>query len=270
MSTTQIPVGMQLRDWRTRRRLSQLDLALEANISTRHLSFVETGRAQPSREMILKLADQLEIPLREQNTLLLAGGYAPVYVEQPLESPSLTQARNAVLRIVTAHEPYPAIAIDRYWKLVAFNQAISPLLEGVDPALLEAPVNVLRVSLHPGGLAPRIVNLPEWRAHLLHRLDRQIASSGDPVLIDMRQELAAYPCAVEPAPHRIDELIVPLVIRTTAGELRLFGTVTVFGTPLEITLSELAIESFFPADAETARILQEMGRTSTATPADGH
>ena len=248
-----------LREWRTRRRLSQLDLALEAEVSPRHLSFVETGRAQPSREMILKLADQLEIPLREQNALLLAGGFAPVFVERPLESPSLTQARDAVHRIVTAHEPYPAIAIDRYWKLVAFNQAISPLLEGVDPSLLEPPVNVLRVSLHPGGLAPRIVNLPEWRAHLLHRLDRQIASSGDPVLIDDARGAGRLPLCCRTGATPIDELIVPLVIRTSAGELRLFGTVTVFGTPLEITLSELAIESFFPADAATAEILRTLG-----------
>lgn len=261
MSVAHAPVGTLLRDWRTRRRLSQLDLALEAEVSTRHLSFVETGRAHPSREMILKLAEQMDIPLREQNALLLAGGFAPVYGEQSLESPGLAQAREAVQRILTGHEPYPAIAVDRHWNLLAFNQAIGPLLAGIAPELLQPPVNVLRLSLHPDGLASRIVNLSEWRAHLLHRLDRQIAHSGDPVLEELRQELAGYPVDNEESPHRIDELIVPLVLRTQNGELRFFSTTTVFGTPLEITLSELAIESFFPADADTARLLQAEGHS---------
>lgn len=253
---------MQLRDWRTRRRLSQLDLALEADISTRHLSFVETGRAQPSREMILKLADQLEIPLREQNTLLLAGGYAPVYGEQDFESPNLTQARDAVRRIVEGHAPYPALAVDRHWKLVISNQVVDTLLGvTVDPALIEAPVNVLRVSLHPNGLAPRIVNLAEWRAHLLQRLERQIAHSGDATLIELREELSSYPAPPGRPPAQLDALLVPLVLRTDAGVLRLFSTTTVFGTPQEITLSELAIESFFPADTDTAEILRQLGDT---------
>jgi transcriptional regulator with XRE-family HTH domain len=255
MSVAQEPVGTMLRDWRTRRHLSQLDLALNADVSTRHLSFVETGRSQPSREMILRLADRLEIPLREQNALLLAAGFAPVYREQSLESPALAQARDAVQRILTGHEPYPAIALDRHWNLLAFNQAIAPLLAGIAPELLQSPVNVLRLSLHPDGLASRIVNLGEWRAHLLHRLDRQIAHSADPMLIELREELAAYPAETAQAEGPIDALVVPLVLRTPAGELRLFSTTTVFGTPLEITLAELAIESFFPADAETARLL---------------
>jgi transcriptional regulator with XRE-family HTH domain len=255
MSVVQEPVGTLLRDWRSRRRLSQLDLALEADVSTRHLSFVETGRAQPSREMILKLAERMEIPLREQNSLLLAGGFAPVYREQSLESPDLARAREAVQRILTGHEPYPAIAIDRHWNLLAFNQAIGPLLAGIAPELLQPPVNALRLSLHPDGLAPRIANLAEWRAHLLDRLDRQIAHSGDAELIALRRELEGYPSDGEAEHGRIDELIVPLVLRTPDGELRFFSTTTVFGTPLEITLSELAIESFFPADAETARLL---------------
>lgn len=245
-----------LRDWRNRRRLSQLDLALEADVSTRHLSFVETGRAHPSREMILKLAERMDIPLREQNTLLLAGGFAPLYREQSLESPNLAQAREAVQRILTGHEPYPAIAIDRHWNLLAFNQAIGPLLAGIAPELLQPPVNVLRLSLHPEGLAPRIVNLPEWRAHLFDRLDRQIELTADPELIVLRQELEDYPSGDEDGRGHIDALVVPLVLRVGDGELRLFSTTTVFGTPLEITLSELAIESFFPADAETSRILQ--------------
>jgi transcriptional regulator with XRE-family HTH domain len=257
MSVAQEPIGTMLRDWRTRRRLSQLDLALEAEVSTRHLSFVETGRAHPSREMILKLAERMEVPLREQNTLLLAGGFAPLYREQSLESPNLAQARDAVQRILTGHEPYPAIAIDRHWNLLAFNQAIGPLLAGIAPELLQPPVNVLRLSLHPDGLAPRIVNLAEWRAHLFDRLDRQIELTADPELIALRQELTSYPVEEAAGHGHIDTLVVPLVLRTGAGELRLFSTTTVFGTPLEITLSELAIESFFPADSETSRILRE-------------
>ena len=264
MSVAQGPIGTMLRDWRTRRRLSQLDLALEADVSTRHLSFVETGRAHPSREMIVKLAERMEIPLREQNTLLLAGGFAPLYREQSLESPNLVQARDAVQRILTGHEPYPALAIDRHWNLLAFNQAIGPLLAGIAPELLQPPVNVLRLSLHPEGLAPRIVNLTVWRAHLFDRLDRQIELTADPELIALRQELEEYPFEEAEGHGHIDALVVPFVLRTAAGELRLFSTTTVFGTPLEIALSELAIESFFPADAETAHRLRTM---SAAAPA---
>lgn len=266
MSVATEPVGTLLRDWRVRRRLSQLDLALDADVSTRHLSFVETGRSQPSREMILKLAERMEIPLREQNDLLLAGGFAPVYREESLDSSNLAQAREAVQRILTGHEPYPAIAIDRHWNLLAFNQAIGPLLAGIAPELLQPPVNVLRLSLHPDGLAPQIANLPEWRAHLLDRLDRQIELTADPELIALRRELADYPSPAKSEHGRIDALIVPLVLRTPDGELRLFSTTTVFGTPLEITLAELAIESFFPADAETAQRLHQMASSQQTSP----
>jgi transcriptional regulator with XRE-family HTH domain len=262
MSVMHLPVGTQLRDWRTRRRLSQLELALEAEISTRHLSFVETGRSKPSREMILKLAERLEIPLRERNELLLAGGYAPVYREQSLESPALAQEREAVQRILAGHEPYPALAIDRHWNLLAFNEAIGPLLTGISPDLLHPPVNALRLTFHPDGLAPRIVNLAEWRDHIFHRLDRQIARTADPGLIDLRRELAGYPVDDSEETVNVDSLIVPMVVRTPAGLLNFFHTTTVFGTPLEITLSELAIEAFFPADAGTAEILRSMSATS--------
>lgn len=238
--------------------MSQLDLALDAEISTRHLSFLETGRAQPSREMILRLAEQLEIPLRERNTLLLAGGFAPVYAERPLESPELVQARDVVQYIRDGHMPYPAIAIDRHWNLQAFNAAIGPLLAEVDPALLQPPVNVLRVSLHPAGLAPRIENLAEWGTHLLNQLDRQIERSADPVLATLREELRGYPLGNEPEPASATDLIVPLVLQIPGGTLRFVSTTTVFGTPVEITLSELAIESFFPADAETASLLKAL------------
>ena len=190
-------VGDLLREWRQRRRLSQLDLACNAEISTRHLSFLETGRSQPSREMVLHLAVQLEVPLREQNVLLLAAGYAPVFPERPLADPALQTARKAVDLVLTGHEPYPALAIDRHWTLVASNRAIPPLLAGADPALLQPPVNVLRLSLHPAGLAPRIANLPEWRSHLLARLNHQIDVSADPVLMKLMNELRGYPAANE-------------------------------------------------------------------------
>lgn len=246
--------------------MSQMDLALEAEISTRHLSFVETGRAKPSREMILKLAERLDIPLRERNDLLLAGGYAPVYREQPLDSPALAQEREAVQRILTGHEPYPAVAVDRHWSLLAFNQAIGPLLTGIAPELLDPPVNVLRLTFHPDGLAPRIVNLAEWRDHMFHRLDRQISLSGDAELVALRHELMEYPVEDSIETVDVDSLIIPLVVRTPAGVLNFFHTTTVFGTPLEITLSELAIEAFFPADAETARILREITETQSQAP----
>lgn len=258
MSTTSVPVGQLLRGWRTRRRMSQLDLALDAEISTRHLSFLETGRANPSREMILRLAERMEIPLRERNMLLLAGGFAPVYAERPLESPELVRARDVVQFILDGHMPYPALAIDRHWNLQAFNAAIGPLLVDVDPALLQPPVNVLRVSLHPAGLAPRIENLAEWGTHLLNQLDRQIERSADPTLVTLREELRGYPLGDQPASVQASDLIVPLVLRSAGGTLRFVSTTTVFGTPVEITLSELAIESFFPADVETAALLKAL------------
>ncbi|HEY2770970.1 MAG TPA: helix-turn-helix transcriptional regulator [Solirubrobacteraceae bacterium] len=172
-------VGTLLRDWRQRRRLSQLDLALEAGVSTRHLSFVETGRSRPSRDMVLHLAEQLEVPLRERNQLLLAAGYAPGYAARALEDPDMGPVRDAIGRVLTGHEPYPAIAIDRHWNLVASNAALGPLLMGASPELLKPPANCMRLALHPDGIAPRIINLGEWRAHLVHRLERQIALGGD-------------------------------------------------------------------------------------------
>ena len=252
------PVGNLLRDWRLRRRLSQLDLALEANISTRHLSFLETGRARPSREMVLRLADQLAIPLRERNVLLNAAGFAPVFAERPLDDPALARARQAVELVLAAHEPFPALAVDRHWTLVAANAAIPPLLAGAAAALLAPPVNVLRLSLHPDGLAPRIANLAEWRGHLLERLRRQIELTGDPVLAALLGELAAYPAP--PAGPRAARdhggVIVPLELLTPGGRLAFFGTTTIFGTPLDVTLAELALECFFPADAATAAALR--------------
>jgi transcriptional regulator with XRE-family HTH domain len=257
-----LPIGDHLRTWRQRRRLSQLDLALEAEISTKHLSFLETGRSQPSRDMVLKLAEQLEIPLRERNVLLVAAGYAPVFPERPLADPAMQPARKAVDLVLKGHEPYPAIAIDRHWTLVAHNAAIPPLLSFADPSLLRPPLNVLRLSLHPKGLAPRIANLAEWRAHLLARLRQQIDVTADAVLTKLFEELAAYPGldgARFPRTNVNDEyagVVVPLQLATDAGTLSLFSTTTIFGTPVDVTLSELAIESFFPADAATADMLR--------------
>lgn len=256
--------GARLREWRRRRGLSQLALALAADVSQRHLSFVESGRAAPSREMVLRLAEHLEMPLRERNALLLAAGYAPVFAERPLDDPALAPARQAVERVLAAHEPFPAIAVDRHWTLVAANRAVAPLMALADPALLAPPVNVLRLSLDPRGLAPHIVNLADWRTHLLERLARQVAASADPVLAALRDELAALPAPRErafsttPAPRDGSGVFVPLQLATPAGVLTFVGTTTVFGTPVDITLSELALESFFPADESTAEALRAM------------
>jgi transcriptional regulator with XRE-family HTH domain len=253
------PVGELLRQWRERRRISQLDLSIQADISTRHLSFVETGRSSPSRDMVLHLADNLDVPLRERNHLLLAAGYAPVFGESALDSPQMAAVRQAVRLVLKAHEPYPAVVVDRKWNLVDANATIALLTAGAAPELLVPPVNVLRLSLHPQGVAPRIVNLGEWRAHLLGRLRREVAVTADPDLSALLDELREYPCDdtagdVEvPGPG---EVVVPLRIRTEAGQLSFFGTVATFGTPLDVTVAELSIESFFPADPETATALR--------------
>src|SRR5262245_430642 len=256
------PVGNLLRKWRERRRLSQLDLACEAEISTRHLSFLETGRSLPSREMVLRLAEQLEVPLRERNALLIAAGYAPAFPERPLADPALQAARKAVDLLLAGHEPYPALAIDRHWTLIASNNAVSPFLAGVDPSLLRPPVNVLRLSLHPAGLAPRIANLAEWRSHLLTRLRRQIEVTADPILEELLKELCGFPAPSEAgtAAAGADEdfagVVVPFRLVTGQGILSFISATTIFGTPVDITLSELALESFFPADAATAHVLR--------------
>ncbi|MDC9809097.1 MULTISPECIES: helix-turn-helix domain-containing protein [Rhizobium] len=259
MPPTARSVGDHLREWRQRRRMSQLDLALEADISQRHLSFIESGRSTPSRDMLLHLAERLGVPLRDRNPLLLAAGFAPVFAERRLDDPALEPARRAIDRVLKGHEPFPAIAIDRHWTLVAVNAAIAPLLEAVaDPSLLEPPVNVLRLSLHPQGLAPHIINLSEWRAHLLDRLRQQISVSGDPVLDKLLKELLSYPAPEATTKQHTDlaGIAVPLQLSTRAGLLSFISTTTVFGTPVDITLSELAIETLFPADEETAAILR--------------
>jgi transcriptional regulator with XRE-family HTH domain len=256
------PVGSLLRKWRERRRLSQLDLACEAEISTRHLSFLETGRSLPSREMVMRLAEYLDVPLRERNALLIAAGYAPAFPERPLDDPALQSARKAVDLVLAGHEPYPALAIDRHWTLIASNNAVPPLLAGVAPPLLRPPVNALRLSLHPDGLAPRIANLAEWRSHLLARLRRQIEVTADPLLEDLLSELCGYPAPAEGAGVGNGDNVqyagvaVPFRLVTEHGVLSFISATTIFGTPVDVTLSELALESFFPADAATANALR--------------
>ncbi|MCH8503224.1 MAG: helix-turn-helix domain-containing protein [Ectothiorhodospiraceae bacterium] len=254
--------GELLRLWRQRRRLSQLALATEADVSQRHLSFVESGRAAPSREMLLRLTEQLDIPLRERNVLLMTAGYAPLYQERALNDPGLAAARRVVDMILKGHEPYPALAIDRHWTMLAANKAVGRLLVGVDPALMQPPVNALRLSMHPDALAPRIANFRAWRELVLARLAQQVDNSADAGLMMLIEELKHYPVpqGARPPGQRSDYagLAIPLELVSEQGILRFLGTTTVFGTPLDVGLSELAIESFFPADALTATAMREL------------
>jgi transcriptional regulator with XRE-family HTH domain len=255
------PVGAYLREWRQRRRLSQLDFALQAEISQRHLSFMESGRATPSREMLLKLAEHLGVPLRERNTWLLAAGYAPVFEERKLDNPALHEARQAIDLLLKSAEPFPALVVDRGWNLVAANAALQLLIGLViDGTLLQPPVNVMRLSLHPAGLAPRVANLSEWRGHLLDRLYRQVTLTNDRTLLPLLEELRGYPSPDPPAaaanPH--GNIFVPFQLKTERGLLSFFSTTTVFGTAVDITLAELTLESFFPADPHTAGALRAM------------
>ncbi|KQU84846.1 XRE family transcriptional regulator [Variovorax sp. Root318D1] len=252
--------GVHLRHWRTHRRLSQLDLAQEAEVSTRHLSYVETGRAAPSREMVLRLAERLEVPLRERNALLVAAGFAPMYRQRSLDDPAMASARRAVDLVLKGHEPFPALAVDRHWNLVAHNALVPMLMAGAAPELVKPPINVLRLSLHPDGLASRIANLAQWRAHLLERLQQQIAATGDTALQALHDELEAYPTPqVSHDTPAVDTefsgLVVPFQLATPNGVLSFISTTTIFGTPVDVTLQELAVESFFPADAQTAAAL---------------
>ena len=269
----QRPVGELLRDWRQRRRLTQLDLADMAQISTRHVSFIETGRSLPSRAMLLRLVDRLDVPLRERNQLMTAAGLAPMYAERSLDDPAMREAHAAVELVLYGHEPHPALAVDRHWNLIEHNRALAPLLAGVPEFLLARPSNVLRVGLHPEGLAPRIINLGEWRAHLLHRLRHQIAATGDAVLASLYEELAAYP-----APDDYDDydvpasglVVVPFRLRSELGDLSFISTTTVFGTPMDVTLSEIAIESFFPADAATTQAMRVLSASLEPAPSSSH
>jgi transcriptional regulator with XRE-family HTH domain len=257
-------VGPLLRDWRRRRRRSQLDLALDAGVSARHVSFVESGRSRPSAEMVVRLAEQLEVPLRDRNELLLAAGYAPLYGERPLDDPDMTPVRDALELVLRGHEPYPAAVVDRWWEMVAANSGIALLTEGVAPELLEPPVNVMRVALHPDGMAPRIVNFAEWSGHLMHRLQRRTAITGDAELARLHAELAGYP-GVQCEPPRSDtaaEIALPLRLRRGRDELTFLCTQTTFGTAVDVTLAELSLEAFYPADSTTARVLDELRTTA--------
>ncbi|MGW5747027.1 helix-turn-helix domain-containing protein [Amycolatopsis sp. NPDC003861] len=253
----QRPVGELLREWRDRRRISQLDLAISADISTRHLSFVETGRSKPSRDMVLRLGEHLDVPLRERNRLLLAAGYAPAYTETALGDPELDAVRRAVRQLLAGHEPYPAAVVDRNWDLVDANAAVGLFVAGIPP---ELTTNVLRATLHPDGMAPHILNLGEWRAHLLGRLRRQVTQTADAGLAELLDELRGYPC--EQAVPEVEvpgpgDIFVPLKFRHDGVDLTFFSTVATFGTPLDVTVAELVIESFFPADSATAAYLRE-------------
>ena len=259
-------VGPLLREWRTRRRLTQLELALDAGISARHLSFVETGRSTPSPEMVLLLAEQLEVPFRERNHLLLAAGHAPAFPERSLQEPEMAPVREALDVILTGHEPYPAVVVDRGWNMVAANAAMVALGAWVDPALLAPPVNVMRAGLHPQGLARWTLNLGEVRAYFLGRLKRQVAITGDAGLAALLEEVAGYP-APEYERDLVSEaaagqILTPLMrMRGPAGEeLSFFATVATFGTAAEVTTSELSIELTFPADAATAEALRSLPR----------
>jgi transcriptional regulator with XRE-family HTH domain len=250
-----VPLGTLLRDWRRRRRLSQLDLALEAGVSARHLSFLETGRSKPSREMVLHLSEQLEVPLRDRNRLLLAAGFAPAFEERPIDAPEMAPVREALDKILTGHEPYPALVVDRWWNLQAANRSIGMFIELVPPHLMEPPVNVLRASLHPEGMASRILNYGEWRAHLVDRLRRQVALTADERLADLLAEVTEYPGDTDEVHGGGTEIAVPLRFDAGAQELTFFSTIATFGTAVDITLAELAIEAFFPADQATADYL---------------
>ena len=263
MSTVQASLGPLLRDWRRRRRMSQLDLALEAGVSARHLSFLETGRSKPSREMVLHLSEQLEVPLRDRNQLLLAAGFAPAYAERPINAPEMAPVKEALDRILKGHEPYPAVVVDRWWDLAAANAGAALLTQPVAPHLLEPPANALRITLHPDGMAPHIRNLPEWRAHLLDRLERQVAATNDDRLAALLDEVSAYPGGEATLPAHEPGIAVPLKFAANGTELSFFSTIATFGTAVDITLAELAIEAFFPADEATAAYLTSRALSSS-------
>lgn len=253
MQTSDITFGGLIRNWRQRRRMSQLDLACEADISARHLSFLETGRSAPSREMVLRLADRLDTPLRARNRMLLAAGYAPTFPERSFADPALGEARSMLEALLSAHEPFPALIIDRGWNLIAANRAVSPLTAGAAPALLEAPLNVLRLSLHPDGMASRIENLGQWRSYLLDRLSRQIDTFADADLAALHAELSAYPAPRPSMSDRAlhDGIAVPLRLRTEGGVLSFWSATMVFDGAQDVMMSELLLETFLPTDRAT-------------------
>jgi transcriptional regulator with XRE-family HTH domain len=256
------PVGDLLREWRQRRHRSQLDLALDAEVSARHLSFVETGRSKPSRELLLHLADHLDVPLRERNGLLLAAGYAPVYGQRGFDDEAMAPVREALDKLLAGHEPYPALVVDRHWDLVTANRTALGLMGGiVAPELQAPPINALRVLLHPDGMAPHITNLADYSAHVLHRLRHQAVMAQDQALLDLYDELQGYPgvATTSPAVHDLAALVfTTLRLRVDGADLAFFSTLTTFGTAVDVTLAELLIESFYPADQATSALLRSL------------
>ncbi|WP_263995492.1 helix-turn-helix transcriptional regulator [Mycobacterium yunnanensis] len=251
-----VGAGALLRSWREKRRLSQLELSTRVQVSTRHLSYVENGRSRPSPEMIMRLAEQLELPLRERNEVLLAGGYAPAYAQQRLDAPALALVADALRMVLDRHLPYPAVVLNRWWEMVDANAAVDALLDGVAAHLLEPPVNVLRLTLHPDGLAPRIVNLGQWRAHLLAQLRRRVELTDDAQLRALHAELSSYPGGADdptPSPHQV---VLPMVLRVGEHTLSMFTIAAALGTPADVTVDELVVESFYPADDATLRLLR--------------
>jgi transcriptional regulator with XRE-family HTH domain len=244
-----------LRRWRASRRWSQLELALRAGTTQRHLSFIEQGRSRPGRAMVLRLAESLGLSLRERNALLLAAGYAPVFPESQLEEPELRAVREALDRILDGHMPYPAVVVRPYGELVAANAALDVLTEGAAPELLAPPLNVLRLALHPEGLARHVANLGDWGRHILDSLWAQALRSPDPRLDELIAELEGYVPAAAPGPDHIG-FAVPLQLRGDEGELRLVTTLTSFATAVDVTLAELHLEAFLPADDASAEILR--------------
>ncbi|MEV4869903.1 helix-turn-helix domain-containing protein [Streptomyces syringium] len=257
-------VGALLREWRDRRRISQLDLALRAGSSARHISFIETGRARPSQEMVLRLADHLEVPVRERNALLIAAGYAPYYAERSLDDPALAGLREGMERLLRSYEPFPALVVDGTYQVVAANRGIAMLLEGVAEPLLAPPLNAMRITMHPGGLAPRIRNYREWRGHLLHQMERQLALMRSAPLRALYDEVSGYPLPEGGTERAVSgegggaPFALPMVIEHDGRVLSFISTIATFNTPMDVTVSELAMETFLPADRETAAHLQEL------------
>jgi transcriptional regulator with XRE-family HTH domain len=254
--------GPLLREWRDRRRRSQLDLALDVGVSTRHLSFVETGRAKPSPELVLAIAQHLEVPLRERNTLLMAAGFAPRYHETPLDAPDMERMTASLQRMLDAHHPYPGVVLDRQWNVVLTNMAAAVLASGLPAELTGPPLNIFRVSLHPDGLASRTLNFDEWGSYLVTQLRRQVSLTGDGQLAALLDEVSAYPNVAELTARKgwtswpEQSLLIPFRVDFDGVELSMFTTLTTFGTPRDITLDELAVELFFPADDATEAILR--------------
>ncbi len=255
---TSSAAGTLIRQWRTRRGLSQLELSAQTGVSARHTSFIETGRSRPSRELVLRLSDHLEVPIRERNQLLVAAGYAPEFDTAALGDPALAGVRDAVRIVLDGHGSIPAIVVDRVWNVVESNAAVAILLQDVDPELLQPPVNSMRVAMHPRGMAPRIRNLGQWRASVLDQLRRQVEATGSPELAALHDELVSYPGGVDGGTG--DGVAIPMVLDVDGQLLSFLMTIATFGTPLDVAVSSLVIESFYPADESTARFLAESAR----------